>query len=145
MNNKKRVYRFPLGFLITCATLLSACTPVIDEPSAVYSSAYDYTVQRQCFCAPEFTREIRVHVEHGSVTSAVYVASEKPVSKAVLEGLKSLEQWKLEITRLEESKPHRLEVEYSDDGQMPKRLMVDRRKRIADDEYVINFSDYQPK
>lgn len=141
----KRQLAIGLAMLAPLAACQSGNSRPVDEQVAQVAPSYYYTAQRQCYCTPDYTKAIRIHVVAGVIDSARYEADNTTVNEVVLKSLFTLEQWQQEIDRITQTKPHRMSVEYQTDGKMLKRLLVDQRKRMADDEYVILFSDFQPE
>jgi hypothetical protein len=103
---------------------------------------YSYTVERACFCLPDYTRPMRVSIDGEKLVKAVYVDDGKPVPADIRSELKTMTQWLQHVEKLEAEKPHRLNVQLDAETGHLLRFDVDHHPRIADDELTVIISDF---
>ncbi len=98
---------------------------------------YYYLVQKQCFCAPEYTRLLKVFVTDNHVVRVVDVKTGKEVTQPVMLHQRTISQWYDAI--LESLKHQRAEVnvEYNQEGGYPSLIYIDPHTMRADDEYTV--------
>ena len=104
------------------------------------NSNYSYVVKKQCFCSPDYTREMRVHVVNNAVADAQYVDTNEKVSKEIVEQLATISEWFDEISKATENELGAVEVVYDDVLGYPKNIRIDEHERRSDDEFNIIIS-----
>ena len=102
---------------------------------------YDYVIKRNCFCAPDYIRPLRVSVRGGNVQNAVYLKDSRAVSGRVLGSLRTVDEWFDYIERGRQMPFFRLEVEYDEKLGHPIRIFSDIRERVADDEQTVAITN----
>lgn len=104
-------------------------------------SRYSYTLQRSCFCSPEFTKPIKIEVSGNSVTKATVddlpLSLERRADALTVEGLFNV------VRKALDDKVERLEVRYDPTTGIPLSISVDRSKQIADEEMYYSISDFK--
>lgn len=139
--------------MLLCSIVLSACVsgPIDSAASSANNSVwaqaaivdYSYTLTRHCFCAPDYTRPIRLQVRDSKVVAARFVDGDKAlVPQAMSKSLQSMSELLEYADALEAKKPHSLNVQLDADIGYLLRLDVDRHVNIADDELSLVITDF---
>ena len=104
-------------------------------------SSYSYIVHQQCFCPPEYRQPIRVLVQDGKVISAEFLDEEnKTVSSQLINSLNTISDWFVVIENASNEHAARLEVDYDSELGYPKKIDIDMRERMVDDEQTVIIS-----
>jgi hypothetical protein len=101
---------------------------------------YSYNVKKQCFCSPDYTREMRVLVVDNTVANAQYVDTNEKVSKRIIEQLVTVSEWFIEISKAADNELGEVEVVYDEMQGYPANIKIDEHKRRSDDEFTIIIS-----
>ncbi len=109
--------------------------------SRVSRPSYAFTWQMGCFCGRETTRPIRITVTDGSITNAVYVDDQQPVSATIRADLRTIPGV---FDRIEAALDTADEVTVTYDRELryPTSVFIDRSKGAADDESNLELSDF---
>ena len=102
-------------------------------------------MQRDCYCAPEYVRSMRVYVRGGYVTGARYLDDNTVVSAKVLKSLRTVDEWFIYIEKGREKPFYRLDVTYHPKQGYPAHIQADVRERVADDEQTVTMGKLSPK
>ncbi len=108
---------------------------------ALNLSNYSYVMKKQCFCAPEYTRETEVSVIDGNVAGAVYVDSNEKVPENVFADLVSISGWFENISNAIDKKSDFVKISYHEKMAYPVKIEIDKHKRRSDDEVVVLIYD----
>ncbi len=102
---------------------------------------YSYTLQRSCFCTPEFRKPIAIEVSGSTVMQAtlqpegVPLALERRADAMGVEGLFEV------IRKAVDAKAARIDVQYDAQDGHPLSISVDQNLQIADDEMYYTASE----
>ena len=133
-----------------CSSLTFACEESAKSPLEISQhkwrnagwSHYSYVVQQECFCPPEYRQSVRVVVEDGKVIDASYVEQkDKVVSSQVLASLYTIEDWFAVINKATDENAFRLDAIYHPEFGYPKKIDIDMRERMVDDEQSVLISE----
>lgn len=104
-------------------------------------SRYSYTLQRSCFCSPEFTKPIKIEVNGNSVSKATVDGLPLPLERRAdaltVEGLFNV------VRKALDDKVERLDVRYDPTTGMPLSISIDRSQQIADEEMYYSTSEFK--
>jgi len=106
--------------------------------------AYEYTVQRLCFCAPAVTHPITVTVRDGAVVRLVYADSGAVPDSAMFRDFLTVERVFDFVRRTIAENPDTLTAVYDPHYGYPTRITVDPIFGIADDEFSVSVTGFQP-
>ena len=104
---------------------------------------YSYVMQQHCFCPSEYRQPMRVLVKNGNVVSATVISDEevdKEVSSQVLQSLYTIQGWFGVIEDASDQNAARIDVVYDAELGFPKKIEIDMRERMVDDEQSIVIS-----
>ena len=133
--------------IVSLASLAVACEEASDarflDMQNLWKSQnitdYSYVVEKQCFCAPNFTREMMVFVVN-DVADARYIDTNEQVSNEILEQLATISEWFTQISLAKHNKLGEVAVVYDDVLGYPQNIRIDKHKRRSDDEFNIIIS-----
>jgi hypothetical protein len=134
--------------LVSSFILVFACEKTAEEQllemqkkwNAQDFSSYNYVVSKQCFCSPDYTREMLVSVVNNRVTDAQYVDTQERVSRVIVEQLTTISQWFDEISLATENELSEVEVFYDNELGHPTSIRIDKHKKRSDDEFNVLIS-----
>ncbi|MBC7977185.1 MAG: hypothetical protein H7138_19595 [Myxococcales bacterium] len=109
--------------------------------SRVNRPSYAFTWQMGCFCGPDTTRPIRITVTDGSITSAVYVSDQQPVSETIRADLRTI-PGVFDMIEVALDTADEVTVTYDRELRYPTSVRIDRYKNAADDESNLELSDF---
>lgn len=102
---------------------------------------YRYTLQRSCFCTPEFRKPIIIEVSGNSVTQAtvngIALPLERRADALTVENLFDI------IRKAIDSKAARISVQYDQKNGRPLSISIDQSTQIADEEMYYTASDFK--
>lgn len=102
---------------------------------------YRYTLQRACFCTPEFRKPIAIEVSGSTVTKStvdgVALSLERRADALTVEDLFDI------IRKAIDSKAARISVQYDLQNGRPLSISVDQNLQIADEEMHYTASDFK--
>ncbi|UOG92977.1 MAG: DUF6174 domain-containing protein [Candidatus Thiothrix sulfatifontis] len=102
---------------------------------------YRYTLQRSCFCTPEFRKPIDIEVSGSTVTQStvdgVALALERRADALTVEDLFDI------IRKSVDSKAARISVQYDQDNGRPLSISIDQNLQMADEEMHYTASDFK--
>lgn len=102
---------------------------------------YRYTLQRSCFCTPEFRKPIAIEVSGSTVTKStvdgVALSLERRADALTVEDLFDI------IRKAIDSKAARISVQYDLQNGRPLSISVDQNLQIADEEMHYTASDFK--
>jgi Family of unknown function (DUF6174) len=115
------------------------------EPRVLWNSKnlsnYSYTLQRSCFCLPDYTKAIRLEVRGGALTSAKYVDSGTDVPDTIRPNIFKIESFfdLIDSTQAKGGKVDGLKF----DAMLgyPTQMSLDPIPLAADDEISYKLSD----
>ncbi len=105
------------------------------------SQSYSYVIQKQCFCAPEYTKKLRVTVVNSKVSEVVEVASGQNVIHEVFDQQLTISQWYEFSLKSIDSEHGEFDIKFDKDSILPSSIYIDQHKMRADDEYTVILSD----
>lgn len=115
---------------------------------------YSFTLQRSCFCTPEYTTPMLVTVQDGKVLSAVTeslaVALKPDGSEAaptmvdVTDRAMSVDQLFNEIKQAIDNGAATIDVKYDPTWGYPRSISIDLDKRMADEELAFTSTNLKP-
>lgn len=104
-------------------------------------NAYYYIVKKNCFCSPEYIKELKVTVVDGLVVAANYTDSGKKASADVFKQQLTISQW-YELALDSLSNEHGVvKITFADQSIYPSNIYIDQHIRRADDEYTITIKE----
>ena len=98
---------------------------------------YSYLMQRQCFCSPEYTQEMRVTVKNNQVIEVVYSDSGESVNDKVFNQQLTISQWYKLALKSISNENGKTKVVFSEYESYPSRIYIDQHIMRADDEYTV--------
>lgn len=104
---------------------------------------YRYTLQRSCFCTPEFRQPIAIDVSGSTVTKSTLQPDGTPLSLGrrgdaiAVEGLFDI------IRKAVDSKAARIDVQYDAHYGYPLSVSVDQSTQMADEEMYYTASEFK--
>ena len=104
---------------------------------------YSYTLQRSCFCTPEFRQPIAIEVSGSTVTKSTLqpegtaLSLERRNDAISVEGLFDI------IHKAVDSKAARIDVQYDAHYGYPLSVSVDQNPQIADEEMYYTASEFK--
>lgn len=103
------------------------------------ASHYIYTLQRSCFCPPEFRKPMRIRVNNNDIKLVLLVPenTEKPKNFA---GAKTVDGLFTLIEQAMQRKAASIEVSYDARFGYPTSIAIDYDKRMADEEVYYKAS-----
>lgn len=105
--------------------------------------SYSYTLQRSCFCMPEFLKPIQIEILGNTVTRAtvegVPLPLERRANALTVEGLFEI------IREAIDDKAHRIDVQYDAEYGFPRSISIDRNAMMADEEVYYTATEFKPK
>ena len=116
--------------------------------------SYTFTLQRSCFCTPDYTTPMLVTVQGGKVASAMTESravtlnpdgSEAPPTMVdVKERAMTIDQLFNEIKQAIDNGAATIDVKYDTVWGYPRSISIDLDKRIADEELAFTISGLKP-
>lgn len=102
---------------------------------------YTYTLQRSCFCTPEFRKPIALEVSGSTVMKSTVDGLALPLERRAdalsVEGLFDI------IRKAIDSKAARIDVQYDPNYGLPLSVSIDQNSRVADEEMYYTASDFK--
>lgn len=144
---------FIAGFIFTSMfSYVSAFEPItseqlLDKYQQWLSSneqSYQFLINKQCFCAPEFLQEFRVSVVNDKVIEVIEVHSGKPASDHVFAAQRTISEWyELSVLAMN-SQNGQLKIKFDENAIYPSSIYIDQHVRRADDEYTVYIRALKP-
>jgi hypothetical protein len=106
-------------------------------------TSYYLTYRRDCFCGIEFTTPLEIEVIGGDIATARYTSNNDPIPTWVQSDLPTVERLFGIIARAIDAEADLLEVTYDPDRGYPRRIAIDYRYNLADDEVTHSVSSLQ--
>ncbi len=103
---------------------------------------YSFEFRRACFCAPDFVRPVRIEVQDGTVTSAVYVDTEETIPPP-LTSVPTIDDLFDEIQAAMDGMAFSIIAEYDADMGYPTSVSIDHIENAIDDEMAFTVSSLQ--
>jgi len=98
---------------------------------------YKYILNKQCFCAPEYTQELQVTVFNGKVTDVISTDSGEKVKSKIFDQQLTITEWyELALDSLS-NKHGEVKVTFDAGVSYPSSVYIDQHKMRADDEYTV--------
>jgi hypothetical protein len=104
------------------------------------SDHYSYVVEKQCFCSPNYTREMLVLVVNNEVVEAKYLDTNEQVSNEIVDQLVTIPEWFNEISLATENESGDVKVLYDNEFGYPANISIDKHKLRSDDEFKVIIS-----
>lgn len=101
---------------------------------------YSYVVKKQCFCSPNYTREMLVYVVDDNVAEAQYLDTNEQVSDEIVDQLATIPEWFNEISLAVDNQEGKVEVLYDNESGYPVTISIDKHKLRSDDEFNVIIS-----
>lgn len=98
---------------------------------------YQYLVRKQCFCAPEYTRLLKVFVTDNHVARVIDVETGKEVAQPVMLHQRTISQWYEAMLDALKHQHAEVNVEYNQEDGHPSIIYIDPHTMRADDEYTV--------
>lgn len=102
---------------------------------------YTYTLQRSCFCTPEFRKPIVIEVSGSTVTKStvdgVPLSLERRADALTTEGLFDI------IRKAIDAKAARIDVQYDAQNGRPLSISIDQNTQMADEEMYYTASEFK--
>ncbi|WMP19199.1 DUF6174 domain-containing protein [Thiothrix lacustris] len=127
------------SYFIANRDLLAAETKWRQNKPAYYS----YTLQRSCFCSPEFRQPMAIEVSGSTVTKSTLQADQTPLPLARRTDAISMEGLFDIIHKAVDSKAARIDVKYDEHYGYPLSVSVDQSVQIADEEMYYTASEFK--
>lgn len=116
---------------------------------------YTFTMQRSCFCLPEYTTPMFVTVQDGKVVSAVTESliavpvspngnEADPVMVDVTQRGMTVDQLFNEVKQSIDNNAASIDVKYDSTWGYPRSISIDLDKRMADEEFALISSSLKP-
>ena len=104
---------------------------------------YNYTLQRSCFCTPEFRKPIAIEVSGSTVIKStlqpdgIPLSLERRADAVSVEGLFDI------IRKAVDSKAARIDVQYDPHYGLPLSISIDQNLQMADEEMYYTASEFK--
>jgi hypothetical protein len=143
-----------LSTLLLAGALSAGCDSAADSPqqsqldSALETwnvqgpAEYSFTWHRSCECTSETTQPIRITVVNNTITDAVYVATQLPVSADRRAQLLTIDGVFGELQDAIASGADTVNIEYDSNSGAPLSVYVDYEAGVADEELALQLSDF---
>lgn len=105
--------------------------------------AYQFNVRRSCFCDFDVLRRVTIEVAGGSVQRRYFADTGEDVPEHLVDAYPDIDAIFDELRRIADRQPHLLDIEYDAYYGFPATVFVDRVKRMADDEFQLEVTDFQ--
>jgi hypothetical protein len=129
--------------LVPILLLLVACGP---SPQSQWKARgianYDFTVQRVCFCPPDFTHWVRVEVRAGRAVSVLHADTGFSVNAQLFEFFNTIDKLFIIIEQAQLKPADGLDVSFDPTYGFPTRMVIDYIKQAADDEVTYRVRDF---
>jgi hypothetical protein len=135
---------------MACAALLvigCASEPAQDQHSAALTTwqsleldSYSFTWKRDCECT-DSGRKIRIEVDDGQISSAVYLDNVTPVGDDLRAHLMTIDGIFVELANAVAGNAELIDVTYEPTIGFPTSVYVDYSSGIADEELALTISD----
>lgn len=106
-------------------------------------SDYSFTWQKSCFCDAGTTAPIRITVENGQITEAIYLETEAPVPASVRAQLTTIDGLFTTIEDAIVRDADSIVVSYDPNAGFPVSIAIDYEVNAADEELSIAVSDFR--
>ena len=103
---------------------------------------YQYVIQKQCFCSPDYTKKLIVRVENNKVSDVIDAETEDKVSDKVFEQQRTISEWYELSFNYVDTEFGVLDLEVDNNG-IPLSFYIDQHKMRADDEFTIHISNIE--
>lgn len=145
--------RTRFGFAALCCGLITACNSDSNDILAKLKEnrskwenknigTYQLSYRKSCFCLDEAVQTRKVFVEDDEVVSQVIADTNEALRTSDFEVFTINELFAL--IALEESTVESIEVEYDEEFGYPTVIRIDGNKQIADDEYSLYITEFDP-
>jgi hypothetical protein len=142
--------RISFACFVAVLVTLAACASVDDRElseareqwSRQVPRSYELTWQQACVCEPTWNRPIRISVAAGQITSAIYVDDDEAVAEPVRSHLVTVDGVFDKIEDAIEGDASQVDVEYDATWGYPASVFVDYNRRTADEELMLQLSDF---
>jgi len=105
--------------------------------------AYSFVQVSICECLPSFAGPVRIRVEEGVITHVERSLTGEAVEGGIWDQWRTLDGLFAEIANAIDWRVAYLDVDYDPGRGFPVRVEVDRSAQTADDEMVIQVSDFR--
>lgn len=95
--------------------------------------SYKFTVQKNCFCPPEYTKSVTITVQNGAATD----------SPEHLKAYDTVDKLLDRIGKGLSSKAVQVDMDFANEG-WPRSFYIDQSRQIADEEFGVVVSDLTP-
>jgi hypothetical protein len=106
-------------------------------------TSYRLTYRRDCFCGAEFTTPTAIEVRAGGIAAATYTDRGDPIPEYVQVSLPTVEALFGIIDHAIDVEADMIEVTYDPLLGYPRRIAVDYRFNLADDEVVHSITEFE--
>jgi hypothetical protein len=104
---------------------------------------YAYTLQRSCFCPPEFNKPIMVRVFKGRVQQATLLPDNTPLPNERRAEAYPLDRSFKVIQEAIKRKASSIKVSYDKKYGFPTSISIDYSTMIADEEFYLTIKDFK--
>jgi hypothetical protein len=108
-------------------------------------NAYQFTLQRECFCAPLVTRAVIISVRNHAVENRRYEDDGSAVGAALADEFPNIDGVFDEISAAIASGARTVTVGFDDTRGFPMHVFIDYRGDVADDELTLQIRDFAVK
>lgn len=150
---KRKRISFLLVLLILATMLtpiLSGCKTIPDDftkNNTLWISkrvtAYNFTLQRQCFCPEDRRGPVRIQVSDRVATSVVYTTSGLPANPEFFADIDTVDKIFIKISEAYKGKAERVDVTFDRIFGYPSTVYIDVSSKIADEEQGYTITDFQ--
>jgi hypothetical protein len=106
-------------------------------------SHYAFTLERSCFCPPDYSGPVRIEVKNGSVVS-ITRPDDSPVTDDYFSGYDTVEELFGVVESAEAYPASALITDFDPDRGFPTRISIDYIALAVDDEISYRISDFNP-
>lgn len=106
-------------------------------------SSYSFTWQKSCFCDAETTAPIRITVENGQITEAIFLETEAPVPAGIRAQLLTVDGLFATVQDAVDRDADSIVVSYDPNAGFPVSIAIDYEVNAADEELSISVRDFR--
>jgi hypothetical protein len=105
-------------------------------------ASYSFTWQQGCECTAETSAPIRITVDNGAISEAIYLETELPVGAAVRAHLLTVDGIFGKIQDAIDDGAYAVTVQYDTESGLPASVAVDYNQQVADEELSLQISNF---